>query len=927
MGERVSIAEAARRLALSEAELQRRIDEGELRADYLPDRLGSPWLVELPLVDTTLTTPIAPTGSAVPENQSLLAEVRAARREIALQRKAIEETRAELTASAKSPQVQLWFDAALRQGWSYLRRNPPIAVALVVFLILVAAIPQFMVRLDPFTGDEPSYIMTSISLIEDFDINEQNNYDNQDFRRFYPEPNQPHNGWGSVPDPLPPHAAISVRPGLYSWHGLGLAVIAAVPYALGGRALLLMVLAVIAALLAFNMTLLAARYTRSTSVAVVVALLFALSNPIASFSLLVFPEMSAALAVTYATRRLLEPRNRWWQWLLIGACAAVLPWLNFRFVIISASLALVAYQRHWRILTNRERLAAGSVPAVLGLLLVIFHYYLYGQPTPGPSSSVGFSGFAGTMNGLAGTFLDQQWGAFIHNPLLFLAVVCFVPFAIRLRRDAATLALVALPYLAIIASYEVWWGEWNPPARYLTSVVPLAVPGLAWFLSQMRGGWRWLLVAAFSLPAFAVIRAFAADPQRMYNHPDGTSNIFELWSASSWIHWTELVPSYVFYSASPIGQRQAMAFAWLALFITLSVVAWLVVARQSTTDLSRSTLANQEIPAQGRPGFQLMAATWFSGASAEVAGIRRWLTLPTDRRSSAEVSPAAERSSAGFGLRGDTDQRIATQTTDLIDVAAPRRWIADRSNIESFDLKQSSLLVRSLMRVSDRVLAIGSIALVGFVYLFQLGSRPFGVFCDEVLWALKADALVEGTRPEGTWLLFTDHFGYVLGSLPIFAEAPWVWLFGLGEFSVRFSSVVYMFATFGVLYLMLRRLRFTSPWLPVLMFAFTPIVIHMSRINFGHAPSLFLIALGYYLYLLGRLKGRGWLSIAGGFATGISAYGYTGFYIATIVFIGLVVISEIAWMRWPIRRHLLIWTFAALLCYVPIVMEARNNPA
>jgi hypothetical protein len=100
----------------------------------------------------------------------------------------------------------------------------------------------------------------------------------------------------------------------------------------------------------------------------------------------------------------------------------------------------------------------------------------------------------------------------------------------------------------------------------------------------------------------------------------------------------------------------------------------------------------------------------------------------------------------------------------------------------------------------------------------------------------------------------------------------------------------------------------------------------MSRINWGHTPALFLIALGYYLYLMGRMKRRAWLGLAGGLATGISAYGYPGFYGATIVFVGLVVISEIAWMRWPIRRYLVLWTFAALLCYVPIVYEGRTNP-
>src|SRR5439155_17902374 len=108
------------------------------------------------------------------------------------------------------------------------------------------------------------------------------------------------------------------RHGLYSKHGLGMALLIAVPYALGGRTLTLVVLAGIAAALTANMTLLAARYTDSASLAVAVAIALGLTNPLFSFSLLIFPEMTAALCTAYAARRLLERRNNTWQWFAIG---------------------------------------------------------------------------------------------------------------------------------------------------------------------------------------------------------------------------------------------------------------------------------------------------------------------------------------------------------------------------------------------------------------------------------------------------------------------------------------------------------------------------------------------------------------------------------------------------------------------------------
>jgi len=146
---------------------------------------------------------------------------------------------------------------------------------------------------------------------------------------------------------------------------------------------------------------------------------------------------------------------------------------------------------------------------------------------------------------------------------------------------------------------------------------------------------------------------------------------------------------------------------------------------------------------------------------------------------------------------------------------------------------------------------------------------------------------------------------------------------------VRLTTVGFMTATFAVLFLTFRRLQLETPWLPVVIFALTPIVIHISRINFGHAPSLFLIALGYFLYLQGRDARRIWFAIAGGVATGASAYGYPGFYIATPVFLGIVVLSELIFLRFRVRkaRALIGFAGAALLCIAPIVYRGLTDPA
>ena len=220
------------------------------------------------------------------------------------------------------------------------------------------------------------------------------------------------------------------------------------------------------------------------------------------------------------------------------------------------------------------------------------------------------------------------------------------------------------------------------------------------------------------------------------------------------------------------------------------------------------------------------------------------------------------------------------------------------------------------------------IVLVVYAYMHDLGRNPFGLFADEALIGVRTRDLVNGTLPPGTRGLFFDHFGTVAGALPIYASAPFVWLFGLSEYSLRLASACFILATALVLWLTFRLLGLRSPWLPALIFVLSPIVVHVGRINFGHAPSLFLIAPGYLLYLVGHTRQRLVWAALGGALIGISAYGYPGFYIATPIFLGILAATELVFIRRERCRFrtLLIALFFALLCMSPIIHEAFTNP-
>jgi hypothetical protein len=439
-----------------------------------------------------------------------------------------------------------------------MRRWEPFAVFLATFAALAAMIPQMVAHLDPVTGDEPFYLMTAISIMQDGDLNECNNYRARNEIQFYPAfyagtnvaarlfPVLPDGwqGWARAPYPLSPHPAnlypasrecLSTNPSialpadgsrseLYSKHGLGMTLLVLPGFALGGRFGVMIFLAILAALLAANVYLLARESTGKMLPAALTWAAFALASPFFAYSFLIFPEMSAGLLVLYAFRRIRLWNNNPWQVAGIGACLAFLPWLHYRFLPLTLGLFIYFIYQDRIHHAGRRLMGYGLVLGQLvvsAALLMLFFYHRYGQIYPDTSDHAGISDFAGTLRGAVGLMLDEQWGLLIYAPIFILTFVGLFLMATKRawRKDLLWIGIVIVPYYVLIANYAQWWGEWGPPARYLISVLPLlALPfalSLEWIKSVAYKAIYGLLMAA----GLIVTLAFAYQPQWMYNQP------------------------------------------------------------------------------------------------------------------------------------------------------------------------------------------------------------------------------------------------------------------------------------------------------------------------------------------------------------------------------------------------------------------------
>ncbi|HUS17279.1 MAG TPA: hypothetical protein VM536_19960, partial [Chloroflexia bacterium] len=300
------------------------------------------------------------------------------------------------------------------------------AIFLVTLVVYAAFTPRVLYYTNPPTGDQPFYLHTAISIVQDHDLDESNNYAEMDEQQYYPrsveEPGRYPAGFPGIlaPFPLPPHNGNTTNRPLteeYSKHGLGLSALIVPGWIVGTQVALPFLnppeldlptggwpgvayqLNIVGALLAVQVFLLAFETTRRPLIALVVWATLAFSNPQMTYSYLIFPELPAALCVVYAFRRIALgwQSNGPLRLVLIGVAAGFLPWLHARFLPIGGGLLLFAAWTWWRArrtATPRPTVASlllAWLPASLSVAgLMGYYYWLYGTVLPNTGDHAGF---------------------------------------------------------------------------------------------------------------------------------------------------------------------------------------------------------------------------------------------------------------------------------------------------------------------------------------------------------------------------------------------------------------------------------------------------------------------------------------------------------------------------------------------------------
>ncbi|MBD3305731.1 hypothetical protein GF339_05070 [candidate division KSB3 bacterium] len=343
-------------------------------------------------------------------------------------------------------------------------------------------------QLDP-TGDEPHYLLIAHSLLHDQDLEILNNYTQQDYLAFYGHE-------------LDPHVSFGKGHTIYPGHPIGLPVLLIPFYALKGRQGAVLGMNILAALLAVQIYLLAFAMTRRRGLALVLWGVTCFTPPLLLYSSQMYPEIPSALLLAVAYRYIsVQPKKPPGQEMIIGACLAILPWLQQR-MILPAVVLLACYSvrpsfiSRMALRARRSQRFVEFLPILLfglsGLLLAGFYYALYGNPLPSApyhSTAINsvFSLDIFLKEGMLGLLLDQEGGLLLHAPhyLLFFAGLAVL---VRRHRSQALwlLVLIASIYLPCAGFTLNWRGAWSPVARYMVALTPLLAIPIAVMLHHAR---------------------------------------------------------------------------------------------------------------------------------------------------------------------------------------------------------------------------------------------------------------------------------------------------------------------------------------------------------------------------------------------------------------------------------------------------------
>lgn len=226
---------------------------------------------------------------------------------------------------------------------------------------------------------------------------------------------------------------------------------------------------------------------------------------------------------------------------------------------------------------------------------------------------------------------------------------------------------------------------------------------------------------------------------------------------------------------------------------------------------------------------------------------------------------------------------------------------------------------------------LGAILLMAvFLFVFKLDKVPSGLYVDEATVGYNAYSILKTGKDEygKSFPILFRLFGSYTPPLFVYGLIPFVWALGLNVLAIRLLSVLSGLVITLIVFLFLKSLKKTSPWLPYLgglLFAISPWTIFYARLGYEVTFAFAIFIIGAYCIWLGLEKSE-YLK-RGLFILSLSAYGaHTQRYLAPLFILTILIVFRKKLFRQKFRKQLLIGLFLAFIIQIPQLLLI-NTPA
>ncbi len=359
------------------------------------------------------------------------------------------------------------------------------------------------------TGDEIHYLVMSSGIVKNGSLEQTAPY-REEFkaREIYKHGIAPED---AQPSPENTHAVLGPN-GLFNVHSIGLPLLLAIPFMIGGVFGAKVFMVFVGALVVVCASRVSSCFSENKSHRVWAIIAATISLPLIPASNQVYPDILAGLIALVGLYWFITIKERRSPGLeaLMAATIAYLPWLQVKFAATCAILVLAVTVKIY--LETKDVSRGFRILLIAGvscLMLAAYNYYAFGEIF-GPYQSSALEISKTSLMVFIGLLIDQNQGLFLQNPINLIGIMAIGWLYRTSRAFTLTWSLVFLSLIVPNALHPNWYGGGSFSGRFQWSAaMVLIIPvvfGLLAIAGRNEKGFRLLVASGLSLQLYCFYR-------------------------------------------------------------------------------------------------------------------------------------------------------------------------------------------------------------------------------------------------------------------------------------------------------------------------------------------------------------------------------------------------------------------------------------